>query len=387
MAYPWMQTGVPDLSGMAPIAKPEFLRKRGLLESLFSPGDTSGLFDQATTGKAGQMGLLNAGLSLLASGGKRPHWGRPNLGQALQRGLQAGQQGYDQVLQGASQLGNMRAQQAEAQKAAQQEAREQQIIAEYGPNGPQTPQKLAEMTGRLAAIKGNVGAAATAAGVWQNTMPEPQKPGTLIQVDAGDYKELRDPVTGALVDRVKKGVDPDTLARERAANWRASLAAKDGAGPAVKPPTAQERTNAGLTMLIKDGIRQIDQIVPQGDARTVASGTMQKVPFLGRFAQKPIQRQYNDAVGQVVQNAIYLLSGKAVTESESQRLMNQYGYVPGDDEQTLKAKRQRMDVLVQAAEMMSGRAGTATPADGTQPVAPMQPGETPEQYLQRTGVQ
>jgi hypothetical protein len=131
MAYPWMQTGVPDLSGMAPIAKPEFLRKRGLLESLFSPGDTSGLFDQETTGKAGKMGLLNAGLSLLASGGKQPTWGRPNLGQALQQGLQAGQQGYDQVLQGASQLGNMRAQQAADQKALQTEAATKKLYDKY----------------------------------------------------------------------------------------------------------------------------------------------------------------------------------------------------------------------------------------------------------------
>jgi hypothetical protein len=131
MAYPWMQTGVPDLSGMAPIAKPEFLRKRGLLESLFSPGDTSGLFDQETTGRAGKMGLLNAGLSLLASGGKQPHWGRPNLGQALQQGLQAGQQGYDQVLQGASQLGNMRAQQAADQKAQQTEAATKALYSKY----------------------------------------------------------------------------------------------------------------------------------------------------------------------------------------------------------------------------------------------------------------
>jgi hypothetical protein len=387
--YPWLKTGVPDLSGVQAGPAPSFLNKPGLLDALLGGGNLQGLFSPADQKMARQQGLLQGGLALMAASGRQPITRRRNFGEMLQEGLMAGQGGYQQALQGASNLQGMRAQQMEQEKEAQREQAANQLYEQYRPgieagDPKQTAAFMAGLT-KLGMDKG-LGAWSQVVQAYAGLQPKPEKPGEMIRVDVGDYVELRD-ASGKLVDRIKKGVDPDTLARERAANWRASLVDRTTGGGAPKPPTAQERTNAGLTMLIKDGIRQVDEITQNPAAQTMAGGVMQKIPLVGRLAQKPIQRQYNDAVGQVTQNAIYLLSGKAVTEPERQVLMNQYGYVPGDDEATLKAKRARMNVLVKAAEMMSGRAAEATPGMGTSPVVPMQPGETPEQYLQRTGVQ
>lgn len=131
----------------------------------------------------------------------------------------------------------------------------------------------------------------------------------------------------------------------------------------AKPPTEQERTSAGLLTLIEDGNKRLEKF--ESDPQAIAS-LSSKIPVAGNFLTTEAARRYNNDMLQVVQSAIYALSGKAVTENERKALLQQYGYVPGDDANSLADKARRRKVLIQAVTQMAGRAAGGA-SGGTSP--------------------
>lgn len=140
--------------------------------------------------------------------------------------------------------------------------------------------------------------------------------------------------------------------------WRADQQAK---GQGAKPTTEQERNAAGLLTLIEDGDKRLTTF--ESDPQAIAT-LASKVPLAGNFITTEAARRYNNDMLQVVQSAIYALSGKAVTETEREALLKQYGYVPGDDPRSIADKARRRQVLIAAVRQMAGRAAPASPAAG-----------------------
>lgn len=157
----------PDINAIQPPPMPSlpWLNKRNLIDKLAGLPNGANV-DPDTLKQARQQGLLNAGLSLLASGGKQPMWGRPNLGQALQMALAQGQGGYGQVLQAAQGL-------QQQKDAAARDQQRQRIISQYD---VRDPQQMAQLAGALAAFDGDAGALSNAANVY-GAMTKPPKPG------------------------------------------------------------------------------------------------------------------------------------------------------------------------------------------------------------------
>lgn len=148
---------VPDVPWLKP--------KQNLLDRIagLTP-EMAAQFDPASLKSARNAGLLNAGLSLLATGGRTPNYNRANLGQALQMALGQGQDAYGRVLQAAQGLKG-----AQADKERQQ-ARAR-IVAKYDLNDPQ---QAAQLAVELAAFDGDTGALSNAANVY-GSMNKPAK--------------------------------------------------------------------------------------------------------------------------------------------------------------------------------------------------------------------
>lgn len=250
--YGGQPQGPPDLSNVSipnPTDPKSIQPKPNLIDLLsgLNPDDVQALTSQGSIKQARQQGLLGAGLSLLASGGRQAAYQRPNLGQALQGALQSGQQGYAGVLQAAQALQGDRT-------AKQQQAGLQALYKQYGPQLESTDPAVAQGAWQAVTAKavelgipnvvGPLSQIIQAnAGLRQGRGAEPEYV-SIKGVDANG-REIEEYVTKE--EAVKRGPRVQYVAPKgdgSGVNWQ-TVQGADGGLVQVNPRTGQTRPVAG----------------------------------------------------------------------------------------------------------------------------------------------
>jgi hypothetical protein len=189
------------------------------------PDHLAGLVNERDVQGARNQGLLALGASLLESSG--PSTTPIGLGQAIGRGIQAGQQGYqgsiDRLTQGAAarqelDMNKMKMEgfKQEQEKLAQITAKRQAVLKAFPMPGSGNMEDMEQWIAQTMPHFVEMGDEDTVRSLTEayKTIAA-QKGGQnskWYEVDKGDYIEMRDPKTNKIMEVVKKGIAPRDVA-------------------------------------------------------------------------------------------------------------------------------------------------------------------------------
>jgi hypothetical protein len=169
----------------------------------------AGMLTPEQIAQARQRALMRASASMLEMSGPRPRNQRVSLGQGLGRALMAAQGGFDQDVGGMAGVANsLKQQQALEMQARARAAAKAQIAAQFPVDPAATPeqQQAAVQQQYLALVNAGLGdepETKSLAMTLQGGAFRPPAGKDLLEVDATDRIELRDPVTGELRQTIK----------------------------------------------------------------------------------------------------------------------------------------------------------------------------------------
>lgn len=162
------------------------------------------------------------------------------------------------------------------------------------------------------------------------------------------------------------------------------------------PPSEGERRGAGLLTVLEKSNARIDAVENGISTGQIA---LSRGGLLGRFAQSPEAKQYDDDLRHFVASALYVVSGATANPGEVENMVKTIRVNEGDDPATRQVKAQRRKELIDAVRVIAGRAAApeapetaAEPAEDAEraaALAAMERGADPAavkaRYKQRTG--
>lgn len=124
---------------------------------------------------------------------------------------------------------------------------------------------------------------------------------------------------------------------------------------AAKPaiPTESERRGAALLHVLEPANARINAIE---DGLSKGQIALNRGGLLGRFAQSPEAKQYDDDLRSVVANYLYVVSGATANPGEVENQIKMIRINEADDPATKATKRQRRQEMVEAVRLVAGRA-------------------------------
>lgn len=140
-----------------------------------------------------------------------------------------------------------------------------------------------------------------------------------------------------------------------------------GAGP-EKPvvPTESERRGAALLHVLEPANKRVEALEKGLSTGQIA---LSRGGLLGRFAQSPAAKQYDDDLRSIVANYLYVVSGATANPGEVENQIKMIRVNEADDSDTRDTKRQRRQEMVDAVRLVAGRAApeqspSAAPSTG-----------------------
>lgn len=353
-----------------------------------------------------------------------------NTGQSIARGVQMGQQAYQQAMKGQmadqlqmAQMQQMQRQQQEQQAAKQRQAMVEQMIGSayrpavttetplmdmmgqqvMGPNMPQPARfDIQSVAPQLMALPEGRAALAAFEPKYQEVggeLYEIPKFGGAPRAVAGTRK--RETVTVGNVVLDKETMQPLYTAPEKPASSiqeyldfqrlpdsdkRAFLELQEKKRPVstttVNVPTGEERKAAVLSNRLNFSVSQMNQAIGADPKAALPNTSAEIAKYLTGsdfLANKltPEQRQVVEAAQlDVLDAALTLGTGAAYTKEQLEGYRRAYFPQLGDKPEQIKTKRERLQNILKSAEIASGRAAPSIPTPIPQPV------QTPAQIPQ-----
>lgn len=353
-----------------------------------------------------------------------------NTGQSIARGVQMGQQAYQQAMKGQmadqlqmAQMQQMQRQQQEQQAAKQRQAMVEQMIGSayrpavttetplmdmmgqqvMGPNMPQPARfDIQSVAPQLMALPEGRAALAAFEPKYQEVggeLYEIPKFGGAPRAVAGTRK--RETVTVGNVVLDKETMQPLYTAPEKPASSiqeyldfqrlpdsdkRAFLELQEKKRPVstttVNVPTGEERKAAVLSNRLNFSVSQMNQAIGADPKAALPNTSAEIAKYLTGsdfLANKltPEQRQVVEAAQlDVLDAALTLGTGAAYTKEQLEGYRRAYFPQLGDKPEQIKTKRERLQNILKSAEIASGRAAPSILTPIPQPV------QTPAQIPQ-----
>jgi hypothetical protein len=342
----------------------------GLLNIFGDAQGLEGLIDPKQIAAAQNNALLNAGLSIMAaSAGGQPGTGRAPLAPALLQGLQAGQGAFKSSIEG--QVGNVLTGQkiAEAKRQKDILAQRQKLLSNTDPSRLNEAYAASLQSGDLELAKVFADQIKASRQVLKpgERLYEGEK---VIAEGAADPEKRR--LTGAVGNLALTmfgtsdvgSMSPQQLQAVDAEARRRNL--ERPPSTIINMPSESERTAGFLVQRLQGGLQSLatasgidpSAIKPNAPGelvqRLTGSETLKNMAI-------PAQRQVIEAAQlEVLDSALTLGTGAAYTREQLEGYRRSYFPQIGDSAQTITDKQKRLNNLLGAARIKSGK---ATPTD------------------------